>query len=511
MDNNIFELLRILLIGVIIIISLALFRNPLSKFIEKIISISFHKKDGTKQTGLDINTEKVVEKNNEDLLSIPSEKKLEITENASVFFEKNNFEEKRSDLYQLVSNNKAEDAKQLYNSILSSLDDEDQIFEWRLAYIHSRYLFGFEKDMRNYERLFNEFSEDKKKKNRILYVQGIAYLFFQKYEEAEHIVKKLIENSDDEEDKLNAFLLMSDTKAKKENTYSSMEYLFAKVKEVNINENKYEIYKKIFDLMKEENKFFAFIAISKALYYKPNQKDDLFEAGYNSENKYCSLFFYTRLLQIDSSNQNGLNNIGVAYNNLNLKINGVNSYKQAVKFGNTLSMSNIAIKYIEEGFYEEAKNILNEGLNKEDIHENIYRDLSTLEIKKNEEEKTKEKLFNSYEKYIAFINENAEFFFTRRADKIFIGSYQSANGEQLTIKEKENKFEIICILNNDTYKAISNIDYLGSELKLTKETSYSFSNNTKECTLIINDNTTISLFLIDEDRTTQKFSFEKKC
>jgi hypothetical protein len=288
-----------------------------------------------------------------------------------------------------------------------------------------------------------------------------------------------------------------------------MEYLFSKIKEVYNDENKYKIYKKIFQLMREENKFFAFIAISKALYYKPNEKDDLFQAAYNSENNYSSLFFYTRLLQIDKSNQSGLNNIGVAYDNADLKINSIDSYKHAVKLGNTLSISNIASKYLKEGFYEEAKHILNEGLSKENIHENVYRDLSNLENKRHEEEKTKEKLLNSYGKYIAFINENAESFFTRREDKDFIGSYQSSEGAKLIIEEKLNNFEILYILNDDTYRAMSSINYLGLELKLKMKTEIFWMNEEKECTLILNNDETISLFLIDKDQMTKKIIFIK--
>jgi hypothetical protein len=84
------------------------------------------------------------------------------------------------------------------------------------------------------------------------------------------------------------------------------------------------------------------------------------------------------LLDLDPKHAAALNNAGVQYELLGMRILSVSSYKQAVQLGETLAMSNLASRYMSGGFEEEAQDLLDRGRSADNPHPNVGRAMGSL-------------------------------------------------------------------------------------------------------------------------------------
>ncbi|MEX2163175.1 MAG: tetratricopeptide repeat protein [Sulfuricaulis sp.] len=81
------------------------------------------------------------------------------------------------------------------------------------------------------------------------------------------------------------------------------------------------------------------------------------------------------------------NNLGVEFDHFDLHSKSVKAYRKAEELGKTLAMSNLAHKFIKEGFLEEAENICNNAVKIKDYHKNIGYAISRIKDVPEEEEK----------------------------------------------------------------------------------------------------------------------------
>lgn len=89
------------------------------------------------------------------------------------------------------------------------------------------------------------------------------------------------------------------------------------------------------------------------------------------------------------------NNLGVSLDRLGLSISSVAAYREAEGKGESLAMSNIAMKLIEAGFLPEAKEILNKALVVENHHKNVDSGLASAKGAAESEEEKETKIFES--------------------------------------------------------------------------------------------------------------------
>ncbi|MFA7319165.1 MAG: hypothetical protein WC022_01020 [Parcubacteria group bacterium] len=148
------------------------------------------------------------------------------------------------------------------------------------------------------------------------------------------------------------------------------------------DESKVRIYEALADIYDKEkdyeNKAFA---IDKAVELKPNDSALLFKAGYSyAEGKYdeIALLHYKNAKSINPKDDSVQNNIGVQYDNLQMPIKSIESYKEAEKLGNTLASANLAYRLLNIGFVSEAKELLNSARGKENVHQNVNEALSEI-------------------------------------------------------------------------------------------------------------------------------------
>jgi tetratricopeptide (TPR) repeat protein len=81
------------------------------------------------------------------------------------------------------------------------------------------------------------------------------------------------------------------------------------------------------------------------------------------------------------------NNLGVAYDQLDVPIRSVSAYRKAEQSGETLSMSNLANKFLKAGFIDEARVVADAALAKKDFHANVAKTLSLIKESSEEEDK----------------------------------------------------------------------------------------------------------------------------
>lgn len=160
------------------------------------------------------------------------------------------------------------------------------------------------------------------------------------------------------------------------------------------NNNKEIFYRAILQIAnKEKNNFLYTLALEAAITEYPLDSNLRFDLAYKyseiNKNE-LSYYHYKFLCKHSDINSTFYNNMGVAAANLQLHGKSVDAYRKAEELEETLAMSNLAYKFIDQGFYKEAEEICNKGLKIKDYHKNIITALSTIEHnKKNEADNEK--------------------------------------------------------------------------------------------------------------------------
>jgi Flp pilus assembly protein TadD len=112
-----------------------------------------------------------------------------------------------------------------------------------------------------------------------------------------------------------------------------------------------------------------------------------------AENKDLALLHYLRIPYHDRTPM-AWNNLGVAFGEFSLRAKSVNAYRKAEEAGETLAMSNLALKFISVGFVDEAETECKNALSLKDYHKNIGHTLAKLKDLPEEEDKKQEELLN---------------------------------------------------------------------------------------------------------------------
>ena len=114
-------------------------------------------------------------------------------------------------------------------------------------------------------------------------------------------------------------------------------------------------------------------ALERIVDLSPDDEDSRFALAYkHSElsNDSLALFHYLRIPEQERKNVTW-NNLGVAFDQLDLAAKAVNAYRKAEELGNTLAMSNLAYKLMRAGFLEDAKTICDRALATNEFHKNV--------------------------------------------------------------------------------------------------------------------------------------------
>jgi len=172
------------------------------------------------------------------------------------------------------------------------------------------------------------------------------------------------------------------------------------------------LYKELANIAKLQKNRDMFIAFSeKALSYSPSDYDLRFSLAYYYEevgNAPCALHHYD-ILCTHNPSAGSWNNKGVSFGNLKMPWKEITAYKLAGdEYNSTLAMANIATNYINEGFLEEASEILNRARTQAEYDAKVDKELSRIQSVKESEAKLETKVLEETENERKFMAKYAE-------------------------------------------------------------------------------------------------------
>jgi len=493
-SDQIFILVKTLLILISSLTAMFIFKKPISSFIEKIVQLTFKKNNGNNSLEIGVKTDTNSIKYDEpEITQEQNIKSIEI----ELIEEETDY---RFRIYDLLRTNKPDEAKLLYNEALSKYannENNEKEFELKMFYAFFSHKHGFDKDMKYFDLLLVENAMDDKKKIQILVSMSRCYLNFDKYLEVENINKRAKQISVDDNDLIQVYLIEGECLLKRFGKSKAHNHYLNLINNIKFNdENNYLLYKEIGSLNKDDNKYFYFVAMCKALSYKPSSRDDLFNIAFNTDIDKYALYYYSKLLAQVNNHEYALNNIGVIYNNLNLKSKSVTSYTKSAELNNTLAMANIAKKYIDNGFIEKAREVLVNALTKKDVHQNIHHYLSTIDAVDIEEQKKENEILEDDKHRIEFIINNANCFLSEVNIFNISGKYKDDIGNIIDINLNSQGTVLLTYFNSkDIYSTIIDIKYYAFETKLSKNDTSFILNDEINCIFVFNNQNQLMLFV----------------
>ncbi len=116
-------------------------------------------------------------------------------------------------------------------------------------------------------------------------------------------------------------------------------------------------------------------AQERLLEIRPDDDETRFSLAYKYSDLDRNELAAYHYLRIPEANRNAVtwNNLGVSFASLGMPIKSVEAYREAERKGETLAMSNLANKFLDAGFLDEAQKILDAAMQIKDHHQNIDR------------------------------------------------------------------------------------------------------------------------------------------
>ena len=148
-----------------------------------------------------------------------------------------------------------------------------------------------------------------------------------------------------------------------------------------------------FSRARKENGF-MFASLERLLESSPDDSSRRFELAYayaEVGRHDMALFHYSRI-PYRARNYSSWNNLGVAYDNQKLPIKSIYAYKKSKDLGNTLAMSNLANRFLQAGFLDEARELCEEAVRMPDHHENVDNSLARIKNALEGESETEKKI-----------------------------------------------------------------------------------------------------------------------
>jgi tetratricopeptide (TPR) repeat protein len=250
--------------------------------------------------------------------------------------------------------------------------------EWAAWKEYVRLIFGAGGKLERLSALAN----DTNASSRILNLNARAYLHFEEYGVAAKIFVDAVQRSKDITDQISWLGEAAWCEQKAGNTERAIDLINqSKALRTNPEIGERELLKaekNIAELTSEGDLLIG--TMERLLELNPEDNDTRFSLAYQySEIGLDSPAVY-HYIRIPTRARSAIawNNLGVAYQNLNLPIKSVNAYREAEKQGETLAMSNLARKFMNSGFQSEAQTTLQRAIEIKEHHQNIERTLSSL-------------------------------------------------------------------------------------------------------------------------------------
>ncbi|HEV2522924.1 MAG TPA: hypothetical protein VGT24_11130 [Candidatus Acidoferrales bacterium] len=163
----------------------------------------------------------------------------------------------------------------------------------------------------------------------------------------------------------------------------------------------------LYSLLKESGEKFAAFSIAElALHRSPEDSDFRFSLAFDYEDSnqsHLSLYHYRIICDNDDRNPGAFNNLGVASTKSGLPVLAAQRYRRAYELGDTLSASNLAYKYVEAGFSDDAVNLLKSAQIKDNCVPEVPRALAHVHEKIKDDNVGQDKILAKASDHRAFL------------------------------------------------------------------------------------------------------------
>ena len=313
--------------------------------------------------------------------------------------------------------NNLDKAEEIFNKIQSIEKDQIKRFQNEAHYLYRRFSKGDTEALAKLKNLEGETKPYPAANSTTLYYIGMCYESVSQFESAISIFTQSASLAQEEPIKADRLVEIANSYysfGKKENAYNVLE---EGIQLLSNPEALTRLYLNLADLYKkDEYKKMRAIALCKALDFQPNSTSIMFNTAYSyaeSGFRDLSLYLYKTLINFSPDHKEGLNNLGVVYDELQMPIHSIKAYKKSWEQKETLAAANLAYRYLNAGFFDEAKNILSEVKKETDIHPNVANAISDLSKREEGEDKNEQEYLDRAIKQQQFLSKFAENYFKK--------------------------------------------------------------------------------------------------
>jgi tetratricopeptide (TPR) repeat protein len=337
------------------------------------------------------------------------------------------------------------EAQKIYKEELKKYLQGDEIVEWWAIVLRNSILCGDPDAFKELEVLAN------KNKNSVTVFEqiGLAYQQIDEYQKAIIIfsnARKLLDKTKEGDiERIIDFYKQESLCLVLDNKYEEAIKLLSNLLHRDcFKEHKAKILAGLANLAKRKEDIEKFLIYAEgSLNVDPTNTNLRFDLAYRySKEDEMSLLHYKKLINAIKSPV-GLNNLGVQYDILKLPAKSINSFIKSEENKETLAMANIAQRYLNEGFIEDAEREVKRAyeLSREgvEVHGNIGIAKNRIEeILEKEEKKEKEILAKAEEERKFRVKYSEAFYCEVGVDKQKIdGTWSTSWGDIKIIFDKE--------------------------------------------------------------------------
>lgn len=330
-------------------------------------------------------------------------------------------------LYWHIQKNNLPAEKKITELYYASNEGGDEIKrkEW-IAYQESLHITHGDGDL----AMLEKYSVELPTNSSIAADLASGYLHYQEYEKAAKAYLRAADTCKDERRKIKLLgdAALNYLKAGDQHRACELEIRMIQVGE-KIGQSEVDVLQVKKDIAEQEKDGETFLAVLERLIeIHPGDIDARFSLAYKySEAGQDNLaaFHYSRI-PLTERKAGAWNNLGVSFERLGLPIKSVVAYKKSEELGETLAMSNLAIKLRDAGFATEAHKTLEAAIKLAGHHENVETTLTSIKNAQDAEDKKEAAIYEKAKPISDFYRQYGHSL-VRVMEVNIVGKWQSPN------------------------------------------------------------------------------------
>ncbi|MCK5614521.1 hypothetical protein KAR91_72320 [Candidatus Pacearchaeota archaeon] len=438
---------------IIFLVFIIVFRGPLANLLTRIISLDFsfgNAKGALKATDTDTDT---IESENNDSISI---EKIEI-DKSNIENEKIEEDDKKDDwfneMHSAFLDNDYDKATSIFENWLKTESDEEKRIEYESIYLFLSYTkSGVKSSIERLKRLIETSTNNQQRSDPAFWLSR-CYVYSKDTKSLEDLWKTELEESE-EEFKTNNTINLASMYIDNNEAEKAYNLLVSQLPKAVTDQEKSDLYKCISKVEKErKNKESSALALEKAIEFSPDDKSILFDGAYAQSHanlEYLAFNNYDTLVTLDPNHSTALNNLGVSAKSLEMATMATKLYKKSAEQGNTLAMANLAQLYLNTGFLEDAKRIIEKARENEKPHKNVPKAVSEITSL---EEKDKDRwslILKKGNEFRQFIRLYTSAYFNEQSNIVDFSGHWTIEGQiQINIKINNDRLSAEWLSDQD--------------------------------------------------------------